>query len=128
MQVSSFAGSGNATWGDDQGTQAHFCNPWGIVVDGNSNFIVVDHSNHRIRKITLNGRVSTLAGSGLFSWGDGKGAEAHFRNPSGVAVDGSGNIIVADHSNHRIRKICPEGNVSTLAGSGTAGYVDGQDT
>ena len=73
MQVSVLAGSGSATWGDGQGLQAHFFNPIGVAVDGDS-AIVADQGHHRIRKITPKGTVTTLAGSGLNGALDGKGA------------------------------------------------------
>ena len=75
-----------------------------MAVDGDGNIIVADRRNHRIRKISPDGNVSTLAGSGSADWGDGQGTQAHFHCPYGVAVDGEGNIIVAD-GNQRIRKI-----------------------
>ena len=73
-------------------------------------------------------QVSVLAGSGSAGHADGNGTQASFHNPWGVAVDGDGNIIVADQGSHRVRKISPDGSVSTLAGSGTAGHVDGHGT
>jgi hypothetical protein len=63
-------------------------------------------------------QVPVTAGSGRNFWRDGQGTHAHFNRPDGVAVDGNGNRIVADMLNHRIRKISPDGNVSTLTGSG----------
>jgi hypothetical protein len=81
--------------------------------------------NHKIRKITPSGLVSTLAGSG--SWGstDGTGSKASFDHPSGVAVDARGNLYVADVNNHKIRKISPSGFVTILAGTGEWGGADG---
>ena len=111
---------------DGEGGAARFCSPTGVAVDGDGNIIVADMGNNCIRKISPDGNVSTLAGSGTADWGDGQGTQAHFDHPNGVAVDGDGNIIVADTGNHRIRKISPDGNVSTLAGSGEEGFVDGQ--
>ena len=69
--------------------------------------------------------VSTQAGSGTASVSDGQGAAASFHHPTGVAVDGDGNVLVADQLNHRIRRISPDGLVSTLAGSGIASFSDG---
>lgn len=122
--VSTFAGSGVAAFADGTGSLAKFANPNGVAVDANGNVYVADTNNHKIRKITSAGEVSTLAG-GTSGFADGAGGMAKFSNPRGVAVDGSGNVFVADFGNHRIRKITSAGVVSTLAGSGVAGFADG---
>jgi DNA-binding beta-propeller fold protein YncE len=119
------AGSGSAGCADGNGAAAQFNTPVGVAIDGEGSFIIADYSNHRVRKITPDGTVSTLAGSGSEGSADGEGAAAQFSYPRGVAVDGKGNIIVADWGNHRVRKITSDGNVSTLAGSGSAGLADG---
>jgi glucose/arabinose dehydrogenase len=94
-------------------------------VDGEGSFIIADYRNHRLRKITPDGTVSTLAGSGRHGFADGAGAAAQFDRPTGVAVDGEGSIIIADYGNQRVRKLTPDGTVSTLAGSGREGFADG---
>lgn len=120
--VSSLAGVGAPGFSD--GKISRLSSPTGIAVDRDGNLYFADTGNHSIRKETVDGVVSTLAGNGVAGFADGEGAAARFSNPSGVAVDGVGNVYVADSGNHRIRKILPTGEVSTLAGSDKAGYLD----
>jgi sugar lactone lactonase YvrE len=122
--VTTLAGTGIAGYADGAGTVAKFNAPIGVAVDSSGNVYVVDKWNHRIRKVTRVGEVTTLAGSGAAGYADGAGATAKFNYPQGVAVDSSGILYVGDASNNRIRKVTPEGLVSTLAGS-TSGYADG---
>ena len=123
--VSTLAGSGMAGFADDPGTAAQLNGPKGVAVDDEGNVIVVDSCNNRVRKIAPDGTVSTLSVSGSRGFVDGPGAVAQFDYPTGVAVDCDGGIIVTDYGNHRVRKIAPDGTVSTLAGSGRAGLADG---
>ena len=125
--VSTFAGLaehfGNA---DGPGGAARFYNPTGVAVDASGNVYVAGYTNNTIRKITPGGVVSTFAGSGNEGSNDGVGAGASFYLPTGVAVDGAGNIYVADYHNATIRKITPSRVVTTLAGSaGQYGTTDG---
>ncbi|PKF72292.1 T9SS type A sorting domain-containing protein [Chryseobacterium sp. PMSZPI] len=124
-QVSTLAGS-TSGYADGIGTAAQFNSTSGICIDGSGNLYVSDYDNHRIRKITPQGQVSTFAGS-TQGYVDGLGTAAQFNNPTGIAIDPSENLYVADSNNHRIRKITPQGQVSTLAGS-TSGYADGSGT
>ncbi|MEI7732004.1 MAG: immunoglobulin domain-containing protein, partial [Verrucomicrobiota bacterium] len=112
---------------DGTGSAARFNNPWGATVDRDGNIYIADESNHTIRKISTAGAVTTLAGSaGSSGSADGNGSAARFYHPSGVAVDGSGNIYVADTYNNTIRKVSPTGVVTTLAGrAGSSGSTDG---
>jgi len=126
--VTNFAGSGNPAFADGIGLAASFYNPYGLAVDGTGNIYVADAGNNRIRKINAIGAVTTLAGSGTATYADGTGMAVSFNEPTGVAVDGTGNVYVADKWNHRIRKISPSGVVTTLAGSGTRSYADGAGT
>lgn len=108
---------------DGSGTSAQFNYPSRVAVDVFGNVYVADRDNHKIRKITSSGVVTTLAGS-TQGYNDGPGASAQFDSPNDVAVDASGNVYVADSNNHKIRKITPDGEVTTLAGS-TVGFNDG---
>ncbi|WBX70964.1 MBG domain-containing protein [Tenacibaculum retecalamus] len=123
--VSTLAGSGTAGFLDGTGALAQFNYPNGVAVDILGNVYVAEGSNRRIRKITAAGEVSTLAGSGASGSANGSGTAAQFKFPTGVAVDVSGNVYVADQDDHRIRKITVAGVVSTFAGDGTAGFLDG---
>jgi sugar lactone lactonase YvrE len=127
--ASTLAGKNKAGYLDGNDTTARFKAPLGVAVDAAGNLYIADSGNQRIRKISPAGTVTTFAGSGKASWKDGSATEAEFYNPSGVAVDATGNVYVADYDNHRIRKITPAGVVSTLAGGGNgAGYKDSTGT
>ena len=125
--VTTFAGSGQSTVKNAIGTEASFNYPYYIRMDQSGNFYVSDWNGHVIRKITPNGMVTTLAGVANSSgYVNGAGAVAKFKNPCGLHVDNAGNIYVADVSNKMIRKITPDGLVSTLAGSNDrASKIDG---
>jgi len=126
--VSTLAGSArNPGSVDGTGTVARFSGLFGVAVDGSGTAYVADNGNHTIRQITGSGVVSTLAGNaGNSGSTDGTGSTARFSQPFGVAVDGSGNIYVADSGNHSIRKITNAGVVTNLAGgAGNLGSVDG---
>ena len=122
--VSTFAGTGAAGADDGSAATATFDLPEGIAVDAAGNVYVADNGNDRIRKITPDGQVSTLAGSGLVGSSNGMGTAASFNSPFGIAVDAAGNVYVADSGSNLIRKITPSGSVSTFAGSGAKGAAD----
>ena len=115
--------AGDGTPGNADGALAQFFNPTGVAVDAAGNIYVADFNNHRIRKITAAGIVTTLAGSAS-GYTDATGTLARFDNPTGVAVDLAGNVYVADQDNNVIRKITATGIVTTLAGDGILGYLD----
>ena len=123
--VTTLAGSGSPAFVEGMGLAASFNYPPGVAVDSNGLIYVADFYNHRIRMITPSGNVTTHAASGSGVFADGMGLAASFNNPYGVAVDSNGSVYVADMYNHRIRKISSFGNVTTLAGSGSAAFVDG---
>lgn len=120
--------AGNGFRGSTDNTNplfATFNNPTGISVDSLGNVFVADSGNNKIRKIDSNGVVTTLAGSGASGFTDGTGTGATFSFPTDVQVDLCGNIYVADMNNHAIRLCTSLGVVTTLAGDGYKGYVDG---
>ncbi|MGM9475217.1 DUF6443 domain-containing protein [Pedobacter sp. GSP4] len=123
--VSTLAGAGYPGYADGQGTSAQFQHPSAIVVDAAGVVYVSDQQNHRIRKITPSGAVTTFAGNGSPGFANGTGTGASFSSPIGLALDTDGNLFVADYGNHRIRRVTPGGNVTTFAGTGTAGNMDG---
>lgn len=96
---------------------------WGVAVDSLGPAYVADENNSRIRKISTDGFVSTLAGNGSLGFRNGENAKAMFWYPNSVAVDSLGVVYVADYRNNRIRKIS-NGNLSTLAGNGVRGQQD----
>lgn len=117
------------SYGGDGGpaTAANFGNVSGIAVDLSGNVLVADEVNHRIRKINVStGIVTTIAGIGLatFSGDGGPATDARLNGPTGVGVDGAGNIYIADNANNRVRKVNTSGIITTFAGVGTPyGYT-----
>ncbi len=122
--VTTFAG-GSEGFADGAGAAASFNTPSGMAFGPDDNLFVADTGNNRIRKITPEGQVSTVAGDGTAGYVDGPASQAQFNGPIGIAVAASGNIYVADAYNDRIRMITTDGQVSTVAGNGTPGYIDG---
>lgn len=126
--ASIFAGSGATGYSDAVGTSAGFNHPYGIMLDPSGNLYVTDEYNYLIRKVTPGGSVSTLAGNQTGSFADANGLSASFNHPTGIARDQSGNIFIVDVLNARIRKMAPNGDVSTFAGNGATSYADGIGT
>ncbi len=103
---------------------AQFGQSFGIVTDAQGNIFISDSENNRIRKITAAGDVITIAGNGNSGFVNGDGDKAEFIFPAGLVIDRQGNLLVADQN--RIRKITPDGVVSTFAGNDQPGFADGQ--
>jgi sugar lactone lactonase YvrE len=128
-KVSILAGSvGEPGATDGVKSSALFYLPWGIAVDSSSNVYVADSYNNMIRKISADGLVTTLAGKKSKGSSDGLGAAASFLHPAGIAMDREGNLYIADSGNHKIRKMSSTGLVTTVAGSGLRGHLNGRDT
>lgn len=123
--VTTYAGTGTRGYAGGNRLTATFGNPTDIEIDSDGNLFVVDHTTYLIRKITPAGQVINFAGTAnLVGSADGPGASATFNRPYGLAIDSNNNIFVADEHNHLIRKIDPNGVVSTFAGTGTFGSLD----
>ena len=130
LTATTLAGSGGVGSDNGPGISATFNGPWGCAVGPDGNLYVADAGNNEIRKITADGTVSTVAGTGTQGNNDGAAANATFNTPYGITVDNSGNIFVSELGTDNIRKITPGGMVSTFAGSptGRVGSNDGNDT
>ncbi|HVK84310.1 MAG TPA: hypothetical protein VM513_09385 [Kofleriaceae bacterium] len=124
--VTTIAGTGTDGYSGDGGpaVAASMGRPFGLAVDGLGNVYIADGDNHRIRKIDLDGIITTFAGTGTagYSGDGGLATSAQLSRPGGVAVDGLGNVYIADSSNARIRKVDASGRITTFAGTGVAGF------
>jgi trimeric autotransporter adhesin len=121
-----YAGTGTTGFGGDGGPAlaAQLYDPHGMVFDRFGNLYIADSQNHRIRKINTSGIITTVAGNGLaaFSGDGGLAINASLHLPNDLAVDSVGNLFICDSYNHRIRKVDPSGIITTIAGTGTAGF------
>ena len=124
--ITTVAGDGTKGYGGDGGaaTEAQLLGPAGVALDGAGNLYIADRFNHRIRKVDASGVISTVAGDGTFGFGGdgGPATAAQLNRPAGVALDGAGNLYIADVNNNRIRKVDASGVISTVAGDGMRGY------
>jgi sugar lactone lactonase YvrE len=124
--INTVAGNGTGGSGGDGGlaSAAQLTTPFGITVDFTGNLFIADYDNFRVRKVTPDGIVSTLAGNGIsgYSGDGGPATAAQLNNPAGVAFDSSGNVYIADYKNNRVRKVVPGGVISTIAGNGEQGH------
>ena len=108
-------------------TSERLVHPGALDVDSSGNLYIADLRDHRIRRVDAAGIITTIAGTGVpgFSGDDGPALHAQIWNPSGLAVDGAGNLFIADKANYRIRKIDGTGRITTVAGSGSGHAVNG---
>ena len=122
--------AGNGSFGsvDGMGTAAGFQYPIGVSIDSLGNVYVADEGGNKIRKITPNGMVATLAGSGSYGLTDGNGSAAGFSLPMSVASDAQGNVYVADGPSNKLQQVSSGGVVTTLATSEGSGLMDGDGT
>ena len=124
--ITTVAGNGTDGFSGDNGpaTSAELADPWGVALDASGNLYIADIYNNRIRKVSPSGIITTVAGNGTggYSGDNGPATSAELYDPSGVALDASGNLYIADYGNDRIRKVSPSGIITTVAGNGTVGY------
>ena len=124
--ITTVAGSGERGYGGDGGpaTKTRLYHPAGVAVDNTGNLYIADSGNHRIRQVDGSGIITTVAGTGErgFSEDGGPALEARLNHPTGVAVDGAGNLYIADSENHRIRRVDGSGIITTVAGTGERGF------
>ena len=125
--ITTIAGTGERGFGGDGGpaSQAQLSEPEGVAVDEAGNLYIADSFNDRIRKVDATGTITTIAGTGEYGFGGdgGPASQAQFRHPTGVAVDGLGNLYIVDGFNNRIRKVDATGTITTIAGSGERGFA-----
>jgi hypothetical protein len=124
--ISTFAGTGEVGFSGDGGpaTSAKLYAPSGVAIDGQGNVYIADTGNNRVRKVSPGGTITTFAGGGKPGvLGDGGPAtSATLRKPLGAALDGQGNVYIADYENMRVRKVSPGGTITTIAGTGVQGF------
>src|ERR1039458_10027387 len=125
--MTTFAGVGYEPVGLGDGgpaTSTGLYLPWGVALDASGNLFITDQGNYRIRKVSVSGIITTVAGNGVmgFSGDGGPATSASFSALAGVAVDASGNLFVADTGNYRIRKVSVSGIITTVAGNGVLGF------
>ncbi|MEU9581004.1 RICIN domain-containing protein [Streptomyces chilikensis] len=125
-RITTIAGTGDAGAQKDDGpaVTARLDRPYGLAMDSTGTLYLSDHNNHRVRKVTTDGRIRTVAGTGTAGFGGdhGPALSAQLDCPREVAVDRAGNLYIADSENHRIRKVTADGQIRTVAGTGTAGF------
>ncbi|MBT2416343.1 hypothetical protein J7F01_29640, partial [Streptomyces sp. ISL-22] len=128
--ITTFAGTGVAGYDADnkQASAAQLSNPCGLALDNAGSLYIADFYNNRVRRVAVNGTITTVAGTGVAgSIGDGGPATtAQLDHPCGLALDTAGNLYITEHRGHRVRRVAPDGTITTVAGTGAGGY-DGDD-
>ena len=122
--VSTLAG-GTEGYNNGTGSSAQFKDPRAIVLSNNNELMVTDQFGRTVRKVTLAGVVTVFAGNGVSGSSDGVGTSSSFGVPNGITIDNDGNLLVSDRSEHNIRKITPNAEVTTIAGTRSSGSNDG---
>jgi len=124
--ISTFAGNGVSDFSGDGGpaAAARLSFPMGVAADSAGNVYIADTSNSRIRKVGSDGKINTIVGNGTQGYAGDNGAalNAQLSGPSAIKLDRTGNLYIADTSNHRVRKVTADGNIATIAGTGAQGY------
>lgn len=126
--ITTVAGTGSQSYNGDgiPATTANLFTPLAVAIDRGANLFIADTQNHRIRRVdALTGIITTVAGNGVagFSGDGGPATASELWNPSGVAIDVVGNLLIVDQFNHRIRSVNAQtGTITTVAGTGTAGF------
>jgi sugar lactone lactonase YvrE len=122
--IRTVAGTGASGFSGDGGpaTSAQLAYPRGVAVDGAGNIFILDAVYNRVRKVTQDGVIRTVAGGGTESLGDGGPATSVQLSAGGIAADRTGNLFISDLRNHRVRKVTPDGLISTVAGNGQPGF------
>jgi len=125
-QVTTFAGSGISDTTNGPGVAAGFKLPDALTIDNNGNLFTLDIDDPRVREISPGGFVTRYAGTGVEGFADGRAEVAQFgEETSGIASDNRGNIYISDFDNKRIRKVIGTGQVTTIAGNGNDGFIEG---
>ncbi|MFJ6054498.1 NHL repeat-containing protein [Streptomyces sp. NPDC092307] len=122
--VTVVAGNGKYGFTNDGGcsTMAKLYNPMGLATDGLGHLFIADASNYRVRRVDASGTITTYAGNGTTTAVNGAATQSGLYTPSDVAADTAGNVYIAEYNGHRVRKVSLDGNITTVAGTGSAGY------
>jgi sugar lactone lactonase YvrE len=124
--ITTIAGTGVAGFGGDGGpaTAAQLSSPFGVALDAVGDVLIADANNHRVRKVDTTGMITTVAGTGVAAFGGdgGPATAAQLNLPRGLGVDPMGNVVIADSNNNRVRRVDASGMITTVAGTGVAGF------